>query len=330
MDAMTKSVTDGVESMQRRFPDAPETIEACLAFFKSGLMGFRREEAIRMLHGIKPGNASEEQLRVAGDAAIVLGEKEQDRRFLSEIFGRLPDLERRLQMWWFLSKDATIEFRKDLVHDIVAASARGPEEQALVALRAAEWDFAFGSRRQEEYERLLGEAAARHPGTAAGQLAATRLAVRRLQPGQEVPAFAAEDVAGAPVSSAALRGNYVVLWFWAEWWPAFTRDLEAIRAFAARQDGKPVTVVAVSIQESPDPAKEQVEVPGIRVDGTRGSGRQLAETFDVVRGTSRTCRILLIDPEGKLVAAGIEGRELEGALEKTAARTGSKPRIIRR
>jgi peroxiredoxin len=232
-------------------------------------------------------------------------------------------------MWWFLSKDATIDFRKDLVHEIVANSAVGPEEQALVALRRAEWDLAFGSRKQEDYERLLGEVAARHPGTAAGQTAATRLALRRLQPGQEVPAFAAEDAAGAPVSSAALRGKYVVLWFFADWWPTFAQDLEAVRAFAARK-GTPSAVVAVSVQEAGDPAKKAADVPGIRVDGTQGPGRKLAETFDVVRGNARTCRILLIDPQGKLVAAGIEGRDLEGALEKAEVRTGSKPRIIRR
>ena len=79
-----------------------------------------------------------------------------------------------------------------------------------------------------------------------------------LSAGQEAPAFDLDSLDGGKVSLASLRGNVVVLDFWATWCGPCRAGMPAMNELAewAGSSGSPIKVFAINIGESREKAEE--------------------------------------------------------------------------
>ena len=99
---------------------------------------------------------------------------------------------------------------------------------------------------------LLATLAALGAGVGAGSAQAAYL-VRPWAAGKPVPKLELNDLAGKPWSLASMRGQVVVMNFWATWCEPCRSEMPSLELLAARLEHEGVTVVAVNYQE-PIPA----------------------------------------------------------------------------
>ncbi len=129
--------------------------------------------------------------------------------------------------------------------------------------------------------------------------------------GKAVPAFALEPVAGsAPTSSTGLKGQVVVLEFWATWCGACRASHPKLSEYAKSRRGKGVTVVAVS-DEEPKDLKAYADVITPEFTIARDKGRVLHDAWMI----SAFPTLVVVDKNGNatMVATGAGG-ELDDAL----------------
>lgn len=69
------------------------------------------------------------------------------------------------------------------------------------------------------------------------------------------PTHAFVDAAGKPVRIADYKGKVVVLNLWATWCPPCVAEMPTLAKLAAAYEGKPVVVVAVSVDQAKDVEK---------------------------------------------------------------------------
>ncbi|MCD8202955.1 MAG: TlpA family protein disulfide reductase [Prevotella sp.] len=70
-----------------------------------------------------------------------------------------------------------------------------------------------------------------------------------LQPGTTAPEFTLNDIDGTSHSLASLRGNYVVLDFWASWCPDCRKDVPKMKELH-EQYGNVATFVSISFDDN--------------------------------------------------------------------------------
>lgn len=69
--------------------------------------------------------------------------------------------------------------------------------------------------------------------------------------GEPLPSFTLPDLDGTPWSLDAMRGQVVVVNFWATWCPPCVAEMPALERLQAAFDGEPLQVVAVNVAEEP-------------------------------------------------------------------------------
>lgn len=67
-----------------------------------------------------------------------------------------------------------------------------------------------------------------------------------LKPGTVAPDFDLQTADGKHITLQSLRGNYVVLDFWASWCPDCRKDIPAMKALFEKHKGKNITFVGIS------------------------------------------------------------------------------------
>ncbi len=111
----------------------------------------------------------------------------------------------------------------------------------------------------------------------------------------DAPDFKLKDWAGRELSLSSLRGRVVVLNLWATWCPTCVVEMPSLDQLAVAEKGKPVTVLAVSVDDSWD---------AVRSFFARGSS--LTVLLDKERsvppryGTEKYPETFIIDPDGKI------------------------------
>lgn len=83
---------------------------------------------------------------------------------------------------------------------------------------------------------------------AAAQDADSRYATELLKPGTEAPDFTLKDINGTEYTLSQLRGNYVVLDFWASWCPDCRKDVPMLKELYAKY-GERIKFVSVSFDD---------------------------------------------------------------------------------
>lgn len=139
-----------------------------------------------------------------------------------------------------------------------------------------------------------------------------------LRNGDKAPCFKLEDVHGDTISLEDLKGDYILIDFWASWCAPCRKEnpniLEAYHLFA----DKGFKVVGVSLDKNARKWKSAIETDSLQefihvselVSSMRKS--KVAKDYQV----SYIPQNFLINPKGKIVAKNLKGRELKLTLSK--------------
>ena len=132
--------------------------------------------------------------------------------------------------------------------------------------------------------------------------------------GQQAPDFSLPDVNGHLVSLASYRGKYLLVDFWASWCGPCRAENPNVVKVHNEFKGKNFAILGVSLDKEKDAWQEAIRTD--KLDWTHISdlkywGSKAVETFKF-EGIPFN---LLIDPQGKVIASGLRGDDLENKLK---------------
>ena len=108
------------------------------------------------------------------------------------------------------------------------------------------------------------------------------------------------------------KGQYALVDFWASWCGPCRREIPNIKALYDRYKDR-MTFLGVAVWDKPDDthaAMTELQIPWTVLEG----GNNWTEPTDIY-GINGIPHIMLIDPEGKIVARGIHGDALTAAVD---------------
>jgi len=133
--------------------------------------------------------------------------------------------------------------------------------------------------------------------------------------GSVAPDFTMNDTEGKPFSLSSLKGKYVLVDFWASWCgPCRAENPNVVAAYQKFKD-KNFTVLGVSLDEDRDKwlqAIEKDELNWKQVSELKGWETTVVNLY----GFDGIPYNVLIDPNGKIIAAELRGNDLEESLQK--------------
>ena len=139
--------------------------------------------------------------------------------------------------------------------------------------------------------------------------------MEKIQVGSVAPDFTLPHVDGNPVSLSSFRGKYVLVDFWAAWCPDCRKENPNVVAAWNKYKDKNFAVLGVSLDRKRDQWLAAIEKDGL--DWTQVSDLKYWSSDAAVLYCIRWIPMsFLIDPEGKIVAIGLEGEELHNKLEE--------------
>ncbi|MBB5397057.1 AhpC/TSA family protein [Mucilaginibacter sp. AK015] len=135
--------------------------------------------------------------------------------------------------------------------------------------------------------------------------------------GAIAPDFTQNDVNGLPVQLSSFRGKYVLIDFWASWCGPCRQENPNLVKLYNKYKGKNFTVLGVSLDKPEDKSAWLAAIKNDGLTWTQVSDLKywgnLAATLYGVQSIPQN---FLIDPQGKIVAKGLRGDDLDIALEK--------------
>jgi peroxiredoxin len=152
------------------------------------------------------------------------------------------------------------------------------------------------------FARALPDAVAR---AKAGAYAARDAECQPLQPTTQnsalgqlpapAPDFTLQDVKGQSIKLSELRGNVVMVNFWATWCPTCVVEMASMEKLVQREKGKRFRMLAVSVDDGWDPIKKFFN-KGTELGVLLDASRDVAKRY----GTEKFPESFLIDPEGNI------------------------------
>ena len=131
--------------------------------------------------------------------------------------------------------------------------------------------------------------------------------------GSMAPDFTENDTTGKPLSLSSLRGNYVLVDFWASWChPCRGENPNLVKQYALYKN-KGFQILSVSLDDHADRWKQAIVQDGLQwvhVSDLKGWNNMACKLY-AIRAVPSS---FLIDPQGKIVATGLRGEELNKKL----------------
>ena len=160
---------------------------------------------------------------------------------------------------------------------------------------------------------LLGQ---KYKETSYGKnIASTIEAMKITAVGKIAPDFEQADTAGKMIKLSSLRGQYVLLDFWASWCiPCREENPNVVKAYN-KFHNKGFTVLGVSLDQ---PGKREAWLNAIKQDGLTWTNVSDLKFWnnEVVKlyGVQAVPQNFLLDKEGKIIAINVKGEELNAKL----------------
>ena len=131
--------------------------------------------------------------------------------------------------------------------------------------------------------------------------------------GQPAPDFALRTLSGEELRLSALRGQPIILNFWASWCGPCQEEAPLLSELSTRQAAQGFKIVGVLFQEtSPERARQFVAAHRLRYPNTQDEGAEAAIAY----GLTGIPDTFFIDRDGKVRAA------LRGGLNRERLNTG--------
>ncbi len=131
--------------------------------------------------------------------------------------------------------------------------------------------------------------------------------------GQQAPDFTQNDTAGHPVTLSSFRGRYVLLDFWASWCgPCRQENPAVVKAYHQYHD-KGFEILGVSLDQSEKSWKKAIrddKLSWVHVSDLKYWNNALVKVYGI-QGVPQN---FLIDPQGKIIARGLRGEDLQNKL----------------
>jgi peroxiredoxin len=133
--------------------------------------------------------------------------------------------------------------------------------------------------------------------------------------GKQVPDFALPDADGHPISLASYRGKYLLVDFWASWCGPCRMENPNVVKVHNEFKGKNFAILGVSLDKEKDAWQEAI----------RSDKLEWSQISDLKYWNSKAVATfkfegipfnLLIDPQGKVIATGLRGDQLENKLKE--------------
>lgn len=132
--------------------------------------------------------------------------------------------------------------------------------------------------------------------------------------GKIAPDFSQNDSNGATISLSSLKGKYVLIDFWASWCgPCRVENPNLVRTYERFKNK--LTILGVSLDQKKDPwlkAIQDDQLNWLQVSDLKGWGNEVALRY----GVRSIPANFLLDPEGKIIAKGLRGEQLDARLSE--------------
>ncbi len=151
-----------------------------------------------------------------------------------------------------------------------------------------------------------------------GQKLAGRLAIaKKTDINQIAPDFTMDNVNGKPVTLSSLRGKYLLIDFWASWCGPCRRENPNLVKTYRTYNKKGFEIVGVSFDEPGDKGKwveaiKKDKLTWLQLSDLKGWEYEAGKLY----GISGIPMNFLLDPEGKIIAKGLRGEDLNVKLEE--------------
>jgi peroxiredoxin len=141
--------------------------------------------------------------------------------------------------------------------------------------------------------------------------------------GNKFPEFSVTDINGKPLSTTAYKGKVVLVDFWATWCVPCVMSLPDVIQTYKTYHSKGFDVIGVSLDEDPQRLKRfirdrEMEWPQFN-DAKKWDG-ELVRNY----GVQQIPTTYLLDKEGKIIGADLQGEDLEKAIKKALGITGNE------
>ena len=165
------------------------------------------------------------------------------------------------------------------------------------------------------FTNKLNEISQKNASPATDAMAGEEENMTAVKIGQVAPDFTLPDLSGKATSLSSFKGKYVLVDFWASWCkPCRMENPNVVQAYNTYKN-KNFTILGVSLDRTKDAWAKAIQADGLT--WTHVSDLKFWESAVVpLYGLNSIPSNMLLDPEGKVIAVGLRGPELQAKLQE--------------